>query len=157
MIEIRPASAGEVYPLRHAILRPNRPLEDCEFPGDSDRETVHFAAYSGDTIVGIASVYRQPCPVDDSLSAWRLRGMATAPEVRGKGIGQRLLSVCLAHVESRGGRLAWCNARTPAVGFYERFGFACIGGEFELEGIGPHFLMIRSFGPAEHRTSGAKK
>ena len=157
MIDIQPVPAAAVYPLRHAILRPNQRLEDCEFPGDNDRDTVHFAAFSGDVIVGIASAYRQPSPSGDSPAAWRLRGMATAPEVRGTGIGRRLLSACVAHVESRGGTLIWCNARTPAVGFYERFGFVCVGEEFELEGIGPHFRMIRSCGPADHRTSGAKK
>jgi hypothetical protein len=37
----------------------------------------------------------------------------------------------------------WCNARTPAVGLYERAGFAIESGEFEIEGIGPHFVMAR--------------
>jgi hypothetical protein len=35
----------------------------------------------------------------------------------------------------------WCNARTPAVGFYEKLGFSTIGEEFELPPIGPHYLM----------------
>jgi hypothetical protein len=37
----------------------------------------------------------------------------------------------------------WCNARTPAAGFYGRAGFATEGEEFELPSIGPHFLMSR--------------
>jgi predicted GNAT family N-acyltransferase len=40
----------------------------------------------------------------------------------------------------------WCNARTPARGFYERAGFAAVGEEFALPDIGPHFLMVLLLG-----------
>ena len=94
-------------------------------------------------MIGIASVYRQPPPSGDPPDAWRVRGMATEPARRGAGIGGQLLRACIAHVESRGGVLMWCNARTPAVTLYERFGFFCVGDEFELPGIGPHYLMMK--------------
>jgi hypothetical protein len=38
----------------------------------------------------------------------------------------------------------WCNARSPARGFYEREGFTIEGDTFEIAGIGPHFLMARA-------------
>jgi hypothetical protein len=41
----------------------------------------------------------------------------------------------------------WCNARTPARGFYERAGFAVEGEEFELPEIGPHVLMTLALDP----------
>ena len=69
--------------------------------------------------------------------------MATAPEHRGTGVGGQLLRACIAHAESDGGLLMWCNARTPAVKFYERFGFLCSGDEFDIPGIGPHFVMMK--------------
>ncbi|MAE73565.1 MAG: GNAT family N-acetyltransferase, partial [Bdellovibrionaceae bacterium] len=37
----------------------------------------------------------------------------------------------------------WCNARTSAVPLYDRAGFTKIGDEFEIDPIGPHFLMVR--------------
>ena len=40
--------------------------------------------------------------------------------------------------------LAWCNARTSACAYYEKLGFTPRGGEFEIEGIGPHFVMVRA-------------
>ena len=41
--------------------------------------------------------------------------------------------------------MVWCNARTPARGFYERYGFVAEGEEFELPDIGPHFRMSLAF------------
>ncbi len=37
----------------------------------------------------------------------------------------------------------WCNARSGARTFYERAGFCVEGEEFEIAGIGPHFLMAK--------------
>jgi len=142
-VTIHQVPASTVYPLRQAVLRPNQGLDACVFPGDNDPETVHFAAYQGDAVIGIASIYRQPSPSGHAEDAWRLRGMATEPELRGTGIGGAVLSACIAQVESKGGELIWCNARTPAVKFYQRYGFCCIGEEFELPGIGPHYLMMK--------------
>lgn len=142
-ITVRQVPATAVYPLRHSVLRSNQDFSECAFPGDDDAETVHFAACTEDAVVGIASVYRQPPPTGEADGAWRLRGMATEPDLRGKGIGGELLRACIAHVESKSGKLVWCNARTPAVPFYERFGFYCIGEEFELPQIGPHYLMMK--------------
>lgn len=42
-----------------------------------------------------------------------------------------------------GAEVLWCNARVGALGFYLRLGFATIGEEFEIAGIGPHFVMWR--------------
>ena len=37
----------------------------------------------------------------------------------------------------------WCNARTPALSLYARAGFQPESEEFEISGIGPHFVMAR--------------
>jgi ribosomal protein S18 acetylase RimI-like enzyme len=94
-------------------------------------------------MVGIASIYLESQSGQTDPQAWRLRGMATLPESRRQGIGGMLVSACIEHVENSGGSSIWCNARTPAVKFYERHGFRCFGSEFELPGIGPHYRMIR--------------
>jgi GNAT superfamily N-acetyltransferase len=148
-VTVQAVPAAVVYPMRHAILRPNQRFDECRFPGDDDSDTVHCAAFDGHAVVGIASVYSQPMPGNDETRGWRLRGMATAPELRRSGIGGQLLSFCIAHAVNRNGVLIWCNARTPAVPFYERFGFACEGDEFEIEGIGPHYVMVKQLGDAD--------
>lgn len=138
---IKRVSPDAVRPIRQAILRPHQTVEECVFPGDDVPEAGHFGAYLADRLVSIGSIFRESPPGQAVPAAWRLRGMATLPEVRGQGCGAAVLDACIAHVRAHHGRFIWCNARTPAVGFYRRYGFATIGEEFELPGIGPHYVM----------------
>jgi GNAT superfamily N-acetyltransferase len=142
-------SADVLRPLRQAVLRPHQTLDDQVFAGDDAPEAGHFAAFAdgddtGEAPIGIASITPEPFPGAGGPRPgdWRVRGMATDPDRgRGLGAGSALLAACLDHARRHGGRRAWCNARTPARGFYERAGFVAEGEEFELAAIGPHFLM----------------
>jgi predicted GNAT family N-acyltransferase len=140
-VDVRPVGAGDVRPLRHSILRPGQSWEETAYPGDDDAATVHLGAFENDRLVGIASLYKEPRP--GSAAGWRLRGMATAEDTRGRGVGRALLAACVDHVAANGGGELWCNARTPAVGFYAGAGFDVLTGEFDIPGIGPHMLMSR--------------
>ena len=64
--------------------------------------------------------------------------MATAPDVRGTGVGGLLLERGLEVVTPAGGALLWCNARTAALGFYRRYGFQVGADEFPS---GPHGVL----------------
>ncbi len=142
-ITVRRVSADDVYPLRHRVLRPNQTLSDCVWAQDKDSETAHFGAELDGQIIGIASIAN--CPREqDHPNTWRLRGMATLPEIQGRGVGAKVLQACLAHAKSRCGVLMWCNARTTALEFYKRHGFETVGEEFNIEGIGPHYVMVHS-------------
>jgi GNAT superfamily N-acetyltransferase len=142
-----------VRPLRRRVLRPHQALADQVFAGDDAPGAGHFAAYLDDDAadagadpVGIASITPEPFPGAGSPGPagtdFRVRGMATDPE-RGRrvGAGAALLAACLDHARAQGATRVWCNARTPARGFYERAGFIAEGAEFTLPGIGPHYLM----------------
>lgn len=142
-VEVRFITAAETRPLRAAILRPGQPPETLIYPGDEADETAHFGAYSGGELVGIASVYREPLPHENDSNAWRLRGMATITAMQGRGYGRTILEACVEHVARQGGTVLWCNARTSAAGFYEAVGFHTIGDEFDIPGIGGHFVMSR--------------
>ena len=55
------------------------------------------------------------------------------------------MDASVAHVAACGGGELWCNARMVATKFYEGAGLTADGGEpFEIAGIGPHLLMLRS-------------
>lgn len=143
-----------VRPLRGEVLRPGQPAEQLAFAGDEEPETLHAAVLLDGDVVGIATVMREPCPRIERAHAWRLRGMATRPDVRGRGIGAALLGRCEAHVRDQGGRLLWCNARVGACRFYERAGYTVAGERFELPQIGPHYLMSKEISQAVATATG---
>ena len=141
--DIHSISAAETRPLRQQILRPHQNAAELVYPGDEDPHTLHAGAHKNGRLVGIATVTPEPFAAHPDRSGWRLRGMATIPEVRGEGYGAALIDACLAHIRHHGGELIWCNGRTTAVPFYERVGFVKHGPEFEIPGTGPHFVLWR--------------
>jgi len=114
------------------------------YAGEDDPATLHFAALgpSGE-VLAVGSVMAEPHPRDPREGDWRVRGMATAPELRGLGLGARVLQALEDAARERGARRLWCNARSGAGAFYERAGFVAEGEEFELPDIGAHFVMSR--------------
>jgi hypothetical protein len=141
--------------LRQAVLRPDQSLDDMALPGDDDPATAAFAAIDvGGEVQSVARVALEAPPFSSQnlaptgTPAWRLRSMATRPEVRGQGIGTAVLQACIDHVSRGGGGLLWCNARVPAVGLYRRAGFTTHGEEWVDPVIGPHVVMWRLVDPA---------
>jgi GNAT superfamily N-acetyltransferase len=143
-IEVRAITAAETLPLRQAVLRPDRPVAAAQFPGDDAPTTKHFGAFRDGRLLGIASLFRAEMPEQPGLGAFQLRGMATAPEVRGQGFGRALILMCLAFARDHRAQFFWFNARIGAVGFYRKLGFEVIGEEFEIPDVGPHFRMALS-------------
>jgi GNAT superfamily N-acetyltransferase len=148
-VNIRPISVSEARQLRHAILRPHQKPEELIFRGDDAPDTLHVGAFEDDKLVGIASVAREEFPGEPQLNAWRLRGMATAPQARRMGYGGALVHALIAHVAARGGNLIWCHGRVSALPFYRAVGFREHGNEFDVPVTGPHFVLQREVHPNE--------
>ena len=144
-VRIEAVPAAVTFPLRQRVLRSHEPIDQLALPGDDDADTCHVAALTATgEVVGTANVRREPPPWEAGANGgWRLRGMATSPELRGRGIGARLLDAALAHVASRGGGLVWCFARVPARRFYDRAGFVTRGEPWIEPDLGPHVAMWR--------------
>ncbi|MCC7502033.1 MAG: GNAT family N-acetyltransferase [Flavobacteriales bacterium] len=138
---IRFITAREIWPLRHKVLRPHMTLADCDYPHDNDADTFHLATVEEGRILCIGSFYKEDCPSLKGGKQHRLRGMATEPELRGAGLGRSLIHFALEHLRARQGELLWCNARENALPFYAKLGFTTHGGEFDIPGIGPHYLL----------------
>jgi GNAT superfamily N-acetyltransferase len=134
---VRVVSLEQARPLRHAVLRPHETLEQLAVHEPPD--CLALAALDGDgtpLAVGLVAP-------DGEAGDWRIRGMATAPAVRGRGLGSAVLAELVRHAVDQGAVRVWCNARTPARSFYERGGFHVVSDEFDLPGIGPHVRMER--------------
>jgi predicted GNAT family N-acyltransferase len=140
-IVVKPIPSKDTWPIRQQILRPFLPVSEMAYPQDETPGARHFGAFKNDALVGIASVGREPSPGEADPNAWRLRGMATLPEVRGEGYGKALVLACIDYLHEKGATLFWCNARLNAEKFYLSLGFDSYGERFELPQIGPHVRM----------------
>ncbi|MCA6091562.1 GNAT family N-acetyltransferase [Streptomyces sp. SCA3-4] len=143
---------AEIFALRHAVLRPGLPAAAAVFPEDAAPGTFHVAAYDGaGTVRACVTFLPEPLP-GTGESAYRFRGMASDPAVRGHGHGVAVLRAGLAEAAARGAALVWCNGRTSARGFYEHHGFEVRGEEFTVEGVGPHFVFTIKLPGSEAET-----
>ncbi len=128
-------------PLRRRVLRPHESEEQVA-AAMTDPDVVAVGVVEDDRLVACALAQPEPCPDPVAGSRpWRLRGMATHPDLRGQGLGAAVLVRLLDEAAVRGADVVWCNARVPAMGLYERAGFVVLGEPWEDPVIGPHVRM----------------
>ena len=132
--------------LRQAVLRPHQTVQEL---GDSEPpDAFAIGAFEGEQLVAVGLIGPEGNP-----GAWRVRGMATLPEVRGRGAGSAVLAALLEHARERGARQVWASVRVPARTLYERAGFVVTSDVFEPEHIGPHVIMTLDLGAPHHQAS----
>jgi len=138
-------SIDAIIDLRYRILRAGLPKESAEFPGDDASSTWHIAVFR--------SAEENALPVTcasfmlnshKEKPAWQLRGMATDHGQQGRGFGGEFLRYAqvLIAFDSKV-RFFWCNARVPAIPFYERHGWKVDSEEFDIPTAGPHKKMVK--------------
>ncbi len=142
---IKEITAEQTTNLRQLTLRQHQSGKDLIYPGDYDKDTVHFGIFVDSMLEGIASIYKEGMKENLKPDSWRLRGMATSEKIRGKGYGSELMNQCIEHIKNQSGILLWCNARITAERFYEKFGMKRIGEIFHPEDLGPHVVMLVEF------------
>jgi len=142
MLSIKTTEASAILKVRLDILRKGMTLDDCHFSGDNDPESIHFAALDNDRIIGCCTLTVNP-QSEIKNSYYQLRGMAVLEDYQGSGIGRKLLYGAEYKLIELGRKVLWFNARTSAVGFYQKYGYQVLGNEFEIEGVGPHYKMFK--------------
>jgi GNAT superfamily N-acetyltransferase len=98
-------------------------------------------AYDDSALVSVGLIGPEGEP-----GAWRIRGMATEPQARGRGAGSAVLSALIAYAAEHHATRVWCNARIGARTLYERAGLHVASEEFEVPEIGPHYVMEMMLG-----------
>ena len=144
-LEVRRATADEIFPLRHAVLRPGKP-DSASVYGEDD-SAVHISAWDDGTLVGCATVFPDPWKGSDGWpadeAAWRLRGMAVDPSRHRSGVGRAVLAAVVDAAMDGGAPILWANARTTALPFYEANGWVVAGEEFVTADTGlPHKPIV---------------
>ena len=144
-IHIRPMTSLEVRPLRLEVLRAGMVNQTVHFDGDDDPTTIHLGAFDQDqNNVGVSTWMQRPFPIAEEHKALQLRGMATAVNVQGQGIGALLLVAGQSHGREIGAHLIWANARDAALDFYNRHGYSTVGeGFIETVTQLPHHKVVK--------------
>lgn len=126
LIEIQKVNADDLLEIRHLVLWPDMPREFVKVP--EDESGTHFGLYLNGVLVSVISLFAEGKTV-------RFRKFATLPGFQGKGLGSRLLQHAIAYAQTQGYTRMWCDARTDALGFYERFQFKKFSEPFFKEHI----------------------
>ena len=156
--EIRRVGVEMILNLRHRILRAGLPPESARFDGDEADTTLHWAAFALDAAgcaeeqaVGCLSLMLNSWAGEP---AWQLRGMAVDEPLQRSGLGRELLARAEETAASLGtAGWLWCNARAPAIGFYQKLGWATVSEVFEIPTAGPHVKMSKRLKCANRRES----
>jgi predicted GNAT family N-acyltransferase len=127
---------AEVYALRRAVFVEEQGVPtELEYAGDESAQ--HFLATGDGYPCGTARWRR-------TADGFKLERFAVLPEFRKRGVGAALLSAVLADLPDDPVPV-YLNAQLSAVGFYEHFGFHCVGEVFEEAGL-EHQKMERGAG-----------
>lgn len=138
VIELTPE---ETHPLRLAVLRFDTPTKEVEFPEDTWPGAQHLGLRLDGALVATSSWVPREL---EGRPGVQLRGMATARELQGSGLGGVLLEAGCARMAADGFDLVWARARDAALAFYLRHGFRVEGDGFVDQATQlPHHLVLR--------------
>jgi len=125
----------EAKGIRADVLR--KPLGlPADDPAFNDKESdVHFVALENEQVVGVVVLvphYKK--------GIGKLRQMATAEKVRGKGYGIQLVKALEEYAAKNGMTSILLHSRHYAAGFYEKLGYKITSDVFQEVGM-DHFAM----------------
>lgn len=134
-------AADETHELRLEVLRNDTPSAIVTFAEDDLPGTFHLGVRDADDhLVAISTWIPRPFHEETAV---QLRGMATAPHVRGQGAGVILLEAGCRRAKATA-PLVWARARDTALGFYLRHGFVVDGDGFiDEQTMKAHHFIIR--------------
>jgi|SRR6218665_80127 len=144
MLEIREITALETFPVRHPVLRNDKPLKSCAFDGDDLRSTKHFGLYENEELAGVISVFKVQNSAFANDMQFQIRGMAVLETFRKRGFGEQLVRHVETFVSEKSGKLIWFNARQNAVRFYKSLGYEVCGDSFDIPDVGIHLRMFKN-------------
>ncbi len=142
---IKPITTSETYPIRSAVLRPNRPITECYFAGDNDASTHHFGYFEKDCLVGIVSVFKTFFHENTVQNSFQIRGMAVLETYRHKKIGKKLMLYVEDFCQTQHTDFIWFNARISAEIFYKKLGYQTFGNYFMIPDVCEHIVMMKNF------------
>ncbi|MCH7598203.1 MAG: GNAT family N-acetyltransferase [Myxococcales bacterium] len=141
-ISVRSITLKEIQPLREKWLVASGLIVTDGFEGDARSRTQHLGAIRKGKILGIVSLFNEPRPAMVEAKAWRLRGLAVNPSVRGEGCGRSLIEGAARHIARSRGNLLWANVPVVSCDFFCALDFEIAGDAFDVHDLDPHHRIL---------------
>jgi len=123
--------------LRHDLLRVPLGLSLTAEDTEGDASQLHYVILDGERVVGC--VLMKPI----AGGTVKLRQMVLIDELRGQGLGQKLIAYAEDAVRALGYERVQADARVVAQRFYEKQGYSTEGDVFVQLTI-PHIRMVKT-------------
>lgn len=123
LIQIKDVFLEAVWQMRKDVMYPSFTIEQVKLK--DDEEGLHLGLYNNSELISVISVFVR----NDVM---QFRKFATKEQYQNKGYGTLLLQHIMTMAVQEHCNVIWCNARTSAKKFYEKFGM-CITGETWLQ------------------------
>lgn len=137
MHRIVPITFEQTYPLRHAVLWPDKPFDYVKI--DNDAGGYHYGALQDGELIAVISLFLEA----GSPVVARFRKFAVRPDCQRQGVGTLLLNHIIAEAQQLGATVLRCDARLDAAAFYRRFGMDAVSDIFHKGPI-PYARFSRS-------------
>jgi len=124
----------QMIKLRYEILRKPLKLDFTEEQLQKEKNDILIGAFEEDKILGCCLLTKE------DQNSVRLRQMAVANNLQGKGIGASMMNYAENIARDAGYKKIIMHARKTAIGFYEKLGYTVTGNEFTEVSI-PHYVM----------------
>ncbi|HEY4231543.1 MAG TPA: GNAT family N-acetyltransferase [Thermoanaerobaculia bacterium] len=129
--------------LRDEVLRRPLGLSLADEDSTLERDQLHYGLFGPGLFDGVETLIACVLAAPISPIEARIRQMAVSPAHQGKGLGRRLLDEVESDLRARGFRRLQLSARSTAVGFYEKLGYATLGEEYVSVTV-PHVRMMKA-------------
>lgn len=112
-MQIKNAPIDDVLLIRQQVMYPANDLDFVKL--EEDDRGYHFGVYEKGKLISVISLF-----IDGN--EMQFRKFATIEEMQGNGYGTELLKYVFYFAKEHQIKKVWCNARTSALGMYEKFG-----------------------------------
>ena len=138
MSEIRFVAGEIVSELRKQVFVSEQNYPEDKLFDDKENSADFLAFFDEGKAVGCGRFFKE------NETDYHIDNIAFGKEMRGKGMGKNLVLSLVDECRKKGAERVTVNARTDAVGFYEKCGFAVCGCEFRDETFS-RVPMVKSF------------
>ena len=135
MSAIKLVSGETVKDIRFSVFASEQGYPEDKVFDDKENSADFLACIDAGRTVGCGRFYKE------NESDYHIDNIAFGKEMRGKGLGRKLMVEALARIrEHFGCEKIILHSQKHAEGFYEKFGFVTVSDEYLEEGV-PHVTM----------------